>query len=138
MTQAYPQGEATIPPRKLPYFAIGSAADLREFLPPADRATGIAREVTGPTGELSGYEFRLGSAHFPHLKLRVQWVDNQNGSGWIFMVDTHDHFPRLDAGADEAAWRQVQQINRQLKEAIEKAFEEAGITTLNKLLRDGL
>ena len=44
MTQAYPQGEATIPPRKLPYFAIGSAADLREFLPPADRATGIARD----------------------------------------------------------------------------------------------
>jgi len=138
MTLAYPKGESSIPARKLPYFAIGPSAPLADLLPPAEKATGIAREVTGPKGELSGYEFRLGSSHFAHLKLRVQWVDNQHGPSWIFMVDTHDHFPRLDTDANEAEWRQLQQLNRQMKEQIEAALEQAGVTTPNKLLRDGL
>jgi hypothetical protein len=45
-------------------------------------------------------ELRLGSAHFPHLKLRVEKMHDRQIARWVFMVDTHDKFPRLDLGED--------------------------------------
>lgn len=135
MDLAYPGGKETIPERKRPYYDLGASFSLADFIPPAEKASGVARAVKNPKGEVHALEFRLGSSHFPHLKLRAQEVDNPPGPTWVFMVDTHDHFPRVDLGADEAAWRQVQQANRLLKEQIETALEQVGLMTPNKLLR---
>ena len=59
------------------------------------------------------------------------------------MVDTHDAFSKTAVypppdHPDAAAWAKLQTTNRQLKEAIERAFEAAGLLTFNALLRGDL
>lgn len=135
MDAAYPDGPRGIPAKKQPYYNLPADAPLADYLPPVERAVGVVRALQSPKGEVHAFEFRLGSAHFPHLKLRVQQVRNHADENWVFMVDTHDHFPRVDLGADEEAWRQLQQTNRALKERIEASLEQEGFMTPNKLLR---
>jgi hypothetical protein len=59
------------------------------------------------------------------------------------MVDTHDafckesRFPPPDH-PDAKQWLLLQSANRLLKEKIEAAFEQDGLTTLNSMLRDEL
>jgi len=135
---AYPGGPDAIPASKRCYLSIPDDALVTDYFPPADKAVGIANEVKEADGAVHAMELRLGSAHFPHLKLRVEKMAHRHVARWVFMVDTHDKFPRLDLGAEEEAWRQLQQANRELKVRIETALEEAGLMTPNKLLRDDL
>ncbi len=111
---AYPEGNRSVPPPE-----VLLASPLCQPLP----AGGDARP---------GYALRLGSALHPHLKLQI--VDHAD-AGCVFSVDTHDAF-RLDARASDAhRWSEFQKSNRQLKERIERAWEEAGLLTFNALLR---
>lgn len=143
MEVSYPDGVASIPPQKLPYFSLPYDAPLEDFVPPAPLAVGIVQLVAAPDGRILGYALRLGSSSYPHLKLRVQPVDRDDGQVWVFMVDTHDAFSREswkppDNHPDAPRWRALQHSNRLLKEQVEAAFERNGITTMNSLLRADL
>jgi hypothetical protein len=142
MDLAYPGGLDTIPPKKLPYYHLPADAPLADFLPPAARAAGVCQSLAGKEGK-HGYEFRLGSAYFPHLKLRVHEMDHRGTSLWVYSVDTHDAFSRSNYAPpaehpDAAAWRSLQEKNALLKARIEEALEAAGFVTFKGLLRMGL
>ena len=81
------------------------------------------------------FALRLGNARYPHMKLQVQtWP---NPAGFLLSVNTHDQVLALDPGADDAdAFRSLQAENQQLKEAIESAWDAAGLPTFLRYLRD--
>src|SRR5205823_9532597 len=78
---------------------------------------------------------RLGNAHYPHMKLQVQpWP---NAAGFLLSVNTHDQVLSLDPNAaDAAAFRELQVLNQRLKEAIEQAWDQAGLPTFLRYLRE--
>jgi hypothetical protein len=143
MELSYPEGPASIPPKRLPYFHLPQDQPLENFLPPAPLATGIAQAITSNSQALPGYAFRLGSAGFAHLKLRAQQVEHAGRTTWVFMVDTHDAFskdskvPPADH-PDAPQWLALQNANRLLKGKIEAAWEQHGLATFNSLLRQDL
>jgi len=142
MARAYPGGAATIPAKKRIYFELPLDRPAADFLPPAPNAEGIV-QVLSPEGGGNGWAFRLGSAHFPHLKLKLQLVDHEGRTQCVFMVDTHDAFsknnPQPPADHPDApAWLALQHQNRQLKEEIERDLEAEGLMTFNSLLRSAL
>jgi hypothetical protein len=143
MALAYPEGSASVPAKKRLYFDLPADQPVAAFLPPAVCAQGVCRELRRDSGTLCGYDLRLGSAGFAHLKLRLQLVEQSSDTIWVFMVDTHDafsnasRFPPPDH-PDCKQWLQLQDANRALKEKIEAAFEQNGLATLNSLLREEL
>jgi hypothetical protein len=143
MALAYPEGLTSMPAKKQPYFDLPADQPVSAFLPPAACAQGMCQELRDASGVSCGYDFRLGSAGFPHLKLRLQRVEQGSDSVWVYMVDTHDafskecRFPPPDH-PDAKQWLQLQDANRALKEQIEAAFEQNGLATLNSLLRQEL
>jgi len=140
---AYPEGPATIPVKKRLYFEIPGDQSIEAFLPPSACAVGVCQTRKGDTGELCGYDFRLGSIDFQHLKLRLQLVNVNNVATLVAMVDTHDAFSK-DASCppaehpDAKVWLEMQKANRALKEKIEAAFEQNNVATFNSILRDEL
>jgi hypothetical protein len=143
MELAYPGGPATIPLKKRAYYAIDPTRPLGDFLPPAPEAAGIAQDLSTRKDGPHGYEFRLGSVHFPHMKLRVQLMEQHGESIWVWTVDTHDAFSRHcvqppSDHPDAAAWLALQDTNRQLKDRIEDELEQAGFPTFKSLLRGDL
>ncbi len=138
---AYPGGEQTIPEKKRAYLHLNPDESLASYLPPAPAAGGIGQILKGEDGAVKGYAFRLGSATFPYLKL--QMTEYRSRGLWVFTVDTHDSFPRLNADRPEShpdfeAWTALQKANRQLKERIERAWEQDDLWTFNRLLRADL
>src|SRR5262249_37091535 len=120
---------------------LDAAEPLASYLLPAPAAQGIAQALKGEDGNVKGYAFRLGSAGFPHLKLQV--TEYRARGLWVFAVDTHDSFPRSvpappESDPDYAAWTALQKTNRQLKERVERAWEQDGLWTFNRLLRTDL
>jgi hypothetical protein len=143
MELAYPGGVETIPPKKRVYYDIPADRPLKELLPPAADATGIAQEMCNRKDGVHGYEFRLGSAHFMHLKLRVQMVEHRGAPVCVFTVNTHDAFSRTSVQPppehpDAPRWLALQEANRQLKDLIEDKLEHAGFLTFKGLLRGDL
>ena len=69
------------------------------------------------------------------MKLQIQpWP---NPAGFMLSVNTHDQVAGLDLGAaDVEAFRDLQAENQRLKEAIEQAWDEAGLPTFLRYLRD--
>lgn len=140
---AYPDGPQSIPERRRAYLDLPADERIGDFVPPAPAAAGIAKEIYRDSGDPCGFEFRLGSNHFPHLKLRLQEVEHNGQACWVFMVDTHDafskesRFPPPDH-PDAERWLALQGLNRELKERIEAVFEQHGLTTVNALLRGDL
>jgi hypothetical protein len=140
---AYPEGPASIPAKKLLYYDLPADESIASFLPPAACAVGVCQELRGEHGTPCGYDLRLGSSSFAHLKLRLQLVKHDSHSTWVYMVDTHDAFSRDTRfpppdHPDAKQWLLMQCANRLLKEKIEAAFEQHGLATLNSLLRDEL
>lgn len=81
------------------------------------------------------YALRLGNAQYPHMKLQVQpWP---NPSGLLLSVNTHDQALALNLNpADADAFRALQAENQRLKEAIEQNWDQAGLPTFLRYLRD--
>ena len=81
------------------------------------------------------YALRLGNARYPHMKLQIQgWP---NSDGYLLSVNTHDQVLTMATQPHEAeASRDLQAYNRDLKERIEQAWEEAELPTFNGYLRD--
>ncbi len=138
LTLAYPDGEKTIPEKRRVYMHIPPDGDLAAYLPPGPLAHGLGQVLKGEDGTFRGYAFRLGSAGFPHLKLQVTTYEDDT---CVFAVDTHDSFPRIGDGMlalgdkERDLWTALQKNNRQLKERIERAWEQEGLWTFNRLLR---
>jgi hypothetical protein len=136
LTLAYPGGEETIPANRRPYLRIDPDQPLASLLPPA-APPDVCQPVRGPGGVTRGYAYRLGSAHFPHLKLQVSHCDQDTVC--VFAVDTHDKglcLPPTHPDYEGAV--KLQTANRQLKEKIERAWEEQGLLTFNAVLRRDL
>jgi len=83
----------------------------------------------------SVFALRLGNSRYPHMKLQVQTWPNR--AGFLLSVNTHDQVLALDPGAADAdAFRSLQAENQRLKEAIESAWDAAGLPTFLRYLRD--
>lgn len=96
--------------------------------PPFERAG-----KAGP-GAAPIYALRLGNERYPHMKLQVQpWP---NDAGFMLSVNTHDQVLALDPDSSDApAFRALQAENQRIKEAIEGAWDQAGLPTFLNYLR---
>jgi len=81
------------------------------------------------------FALRLGNSLYPHMKLQLQpWPTSV---GYMLSVNTHDQIAGLDSAApDVAAFRVLQLENQRIKEAIEQAWEEQGLPTFLRYLKD--
>jgi hypothetical protein len=96
--------------------------------PPFERAGKM------PGNQAPIYALRLGNHRYPHMKLQIQpWT---NTAGFMLSVNTHDQVAGLDLAADGQAFRELQRENQHLKEVIEQEWDEAGLPTFLRYLRD--
>src|SRR5262245_45454625 len=107
----------------------GSPTDQLLCGPPFERA------AKPPGRQTPIYALRLGNHRYPHMKLQIQpWP---NDAGFLLSVNTHDQVAGVNLGATDAqAFREIQTENQCLKEAIEQAWDEAGLPTFLRYLRD--
>jgi hypothetical protein len=83
------------------------------------------------------YALRLGNARYPHMKMQIQPWDARHG--FLLSVNTHDHALALDPNAPDAeAFMALQAENHRLKIAIEQAWDDAGLPTFPRYLKDYL
>lgn len=83
------------------------------------------------------HALRLGNVRYPHMKLQIQpWPCP---AGYMLSVNTHDQVAGFDPNAPDAdAFRALQAENARIKEAIELSWDEAGLPTFLRYLRDYL
>jgi hypothetical protein len=109
----------------------------REGCPAAELLNGSPFERAGkaPGRQTPIYALRLGNLRYPHMKLQIQpWP---NDAGFMLSVNTHDQLGGVNLSAgDVQAVRDLQAENQRLKEAIEQAWDEAGLPTFLRYLRD--
>jgi hypothetical protein len=88
-----------------------------------------------PGRQTSIYALRLGNARYPHMKLQIQpWP---NDAGFMLSVNTHDQVSGVNLNeVDAKVFRDLQAENQHLKEVIEQAWDEAGLPTFLRYLRD--
>lgn len=124
---AYPDGRHTIPPPTGVFLSVPLDGPLDMVM-----HSPLCQPLPARGGGIRGYALRLGSAAHPHLKLQIVAHDDGN---CVFSVDTHDAIHLDPRHPDRERWSQLQQSNRQLKERIERAWEDVGLLTFNALLR---
>lgn len=94
--------------------------------------TGVEKLPPKVPGGPHGYSFRVGNAWYPHMKITVQPYDFP--PGFVFGVDTHDHF-KLPANSPEVEGvRELQAKNLELARQVEDAWMTRGLPTLRGLL----
>lgn len=129
LEQAYPSG--TIPDVVRRRLAWPEGVDVATLLsnPPFERVIQPGPEPT------STYALRLGNARYPHMKLQIQpWP---HAAGFLFSVNTHDQLLAPVPNAAEAdAFRALQVENQRIKEAIEAAWDLAGMPIFLRYLKD--
>lgn len=129
LREAYPGVEIPARVRQRLEWAPGlSPTELLNALP-------FERALKNRTSEAAVYSLRLGNIHYPHMKLQIQpWPTT---AGFMISVNTHDQVLGLDASsADLPAFRDLQIENQRVKEAIEQAWDELGLPTFLRYLRD--
>ena len=127
---AYPNSEP--PPAVRRRLDWPPGLDASELLakPPFER-------VGKPPLEKPIFALRLGNVRYPHMKMQIQPWDAKDG--FLLSVNTHDHALALDPNApDAAAFMALQAENQKLKVEIEQAWDEAGLPTFPRYLRDYL
>lgn len=113
----------------------------RRLVWPGDRAAEdllasapFERAGTAPGRSAAIYALRLGNGRYPHMKLQIQpWP---NGAGFMLSVNTHDQVSGIELGGEAEAFRALQTENQRLKELIEQAWDDAGLPTFLRYLRD--
>ncbi len=124
-------------PTSPPPDAVRRRLDWPEGVDAPTLLWGSPFERAGKSGQrgASIYALRLGNMHYPHMKVQVQpWP---NPAGFLLSVNTHDQVLGLEPEADDLpAFRALQAENQRLKEAIEQAWDEAGLPTFLRYLRE--
>ena len=107
----------------------GCAADELLSSPPFERAG------KAPGRQSTIYALRLGNTRYPHMKLQIQpWP---NDAGFMLSVNTHDQVAGINlSDVDAQNFRELQSENQRLKEAIEQAWDDGGLPTFLRYLRD--
>lgn len=83
------------------------------------------------------YALRLGNLSYPHMKLIID--RSPDGQGYLLRADTHDsHIQPRPGSREQAAFAELMRQNRTVADAIESKWEEAGMPTFKKFLRDDL
>ena len=83
------------------------------------------------------YALRLGNTRYPHMKMQIQPWDAKDG--FLLSVNTHDHALAPDPSSPDAeAFMALQAENQRLKVEIEQAWDEDGLPTFPRYLRDYL
>jgi hypothetical protein len=83
------------------------------------------------------FALRLGAAHYPHIKMEIRPFPNQHG--FVFWVNTHDQFFTPDARCrDGERWREVVSRNRELKQAVERAWAEGELPTFVTAMQESI
>ena len=126
---AYPSGEIPEVVRRRLVWSDGVAAESMLTKPPFERAGKV------PGHQTPIYALRLGNYRYPHMKLQIQPWENE--AGFMLSVNTHDQVAGLDVGAADAqAFRELQAENQRLKETIEQNWDDAGLPTFLRYLRE--
>jgi len=126
---AYSSGEIPEVVRRRLVWSEGPVAEGILTRPPFERAGKM------PGHQTPIYALRLGNYRYPHMKLQIQPWDN--AAGFMLSVNTHDQVAGLDVGAADAqAFRELQAENQRFKEDIEQAWDNAGLPTFLRYLRD--
>jgi hypothetical protein len=131
IAHAYPSG--TLPPAVERRLVWSDAPSIDGMLtePPFER-TGKAKS-SGRSTPI--YALRLGNHRYPHMKLQIQPWPNE--AGFLLSVNTHDQLAGLDQpGSNLDAFRELQAENQRLKEVIEQLWDETGLPTFHRYLRD--
>ena len=125
---AYPSDAIPDVVRRRLVWPAGLRPDEMLSKPPFERAGKL------PGNQSPIYALRLGNYRYPHMKLQVQpWA---NEAGFMLSVNTHDQVAGLDLAADAEAFRELQRENQRLKELIEQKWDEVGLPTFLRYLRD--
>lgn len=129
MALAYPGVEPPEVVRRRLTWDPGLDAESLLARPPFERA-GYSKTNGAPI-----YALRLGNLRYPHMKLQIQpWP---NHAGFMLSVNTHDQVLSLDPDtSDMPAFRELQAENQRLKEGIEQAWDDAGLPTFLRYLRE--
>jgi hypothetical protein len=128
LTLAYPSGPPPEAVRRRLEWSTDVDAQTLLSRPPFERAS----KAAGASSPI--FALRLGNTRYPHMKLQVQpWP---NDAGFMLSVNTHDQVLALDPNANDApAFRELQAENQRIKEAIEHAWDQAGLPTFLSYLR---
>ncbi len=129
LSLAYPSGVVPEAVKRRLAWPEGCTPDELLSRPPFERAG----KAFGRPAAI--YALRLGNHRYPHMKLQIQtWLNN---AGFMLSVNTHDQVTGLDLSAvDAQAFRELQAENQRLKEAIEETWDDAGLPTFLRYLRD--
>jgi CheY-like chemotaxis protein len=105
--------------------ALGEARTLEELFARFERSRDT--DIEGARS----YLLRLGNQRYPFMKFVVQeyLVDNE----FFFSVDTHDNLDVRPNAPDYAAWQELKQFNRGLKDRIESAWRREALPTFADL-----
>jgi len=114
----------------------------------------VALDANRPTAELIGsppfesyvadapfpctvHALRLGSVDYPHLKMEVRPFPSN--AGYLFWVNTHDRFISPDSNLPDAdRWREVVRRNRDLKQAVERAWADVNLPTFRTAMQEDM
>lgn len=85
-------------------------------------------------GNLRSAAFRLGNSYYPNMKFRMSLPPG--GVDYLFSVDSHDAVLQAPEGTpDHAMLEELKAHNKQLGEAIQRDWDEAGLPTEKNYMR---
>jgi hypothetical protein len=131
LKHAYPSGQLPeVVQKRVPLDSNRPMAELLAAAP-------FENYVADAPFQCTVHALRLGSVDYPHLKMEIRPFPNR--AGFMFWVNTHDQYISPDAKMPDAErWREVVRRNRDLKQAVERAWAEAKLPTYAIAMREDL
>ncbi|HZK79854.1 MAG TPA: hypothetical protein VFC46_02280 [Humisphaera sp.] len=97
----------------------------------------IAAFERTPAESPAKYSLRLGNRFYPHMKLVIECAPD--GTQVLFRADTHDrHVQPKPNSPEAAAFAELSKNNQDLAQQIESAWDEQGLPTFKRYLREDL
>lgn len=131
LKHAYPNGQ--LPEVIQKRIALDASRPMPELL----GAAPFENYVADAPFHCTVHALRLGSVEYPHLKMEIRPFTNH--AEFVFWVNTHDQFISPDAKMPDAdRWREVVRRNRDLKQAVERAWAEHKLPTFTTAMQEDL